>query len=115
MAEFPPYHVVWHTHRILPGVYHWFYGGLADVMDYFDGHLEVTSLYRDPQKNAEVGGSPDSQHLVGLAADLHSDRSEEIARVLHAFGFTVVPYAGHVHVQALPPGMLRQSGVLPLP
>jgi len=113
LVSFPPFSVVWHTHRILPGVYHWFYGGLGAVMDYFGADL--TSLYRDPQKNREVGGSPDSQHLVGLAADLDTDRPQEVARVLRAFGFTVVPYASHVHVQALPPGTLRELGVLPLP
>lgn len=39
------------------------------------GKLIVNSWYRDPVSNAKAGGAPNSQHLVGLAADIRLSRA----------------------------------------
>ena len=43
---------------------------LQPAITYFDLPLFVTSAYRCPRLNAEIGGLPDSQHLKGEAADI---------------------------------------------
>lgn len=46
---------------------------IASVLDAMSpdfGDIEVTSGFRDPKKNAEVGGVKDSQHIQGKAVDL---------------------------------------------
>lgn len=43
---------------------------LQPAIDHFDLPLFVTSGYRCPQLNAEIGGLPQSQHLFGQAADI---------------------------------------------
>lgn len=37
------------------------------------GSIHVTSWYRPPAINAEVGGATNSQHIYGLAADIYCD------------------------------------------
>lgn len=37
------------------------------------GPIHITSAYRCPKHNAEVGGVPNSQHLDGIATDIYSD------------------------------------------
>ena len=114
MVELPPLEVALRVHRQFPWIYHWFYGGLAAAMRHYG--LELTSLYRTPERNALVGGSPDSQHLVGLAADLvRQDGVVGALDGLRRLGFQVVPYSDHLHVQALPAGELRRAGLLPSP
>lgn len=44
---------------------------LEKVRDCAGGPLFVTSGYRCPALNALVGGSPGSDHMLGLAADIH--------------------------------------------
>lgn len=50
------------------------------------GPVKVTSGFRSKAVNAQVGGSPHSQHLLGLAADIVSPTGEwtpeEITRVI---------------------------------
>jgi len=75
--------------------------------------LTLTSWFRSPEENLAVGGDPESQHLVGLAADLAGSqdalrRAHWIAREL---GFTVDPEPGHLHVQAFPKGALARAGI----
>ncbi|KJZ18050.1 hypothetical protein TW80_15785 [Loktanella sp. S4079] len=43
---------------------------LQPAIDHFDLPLFVTSGYRCPTLNTEIGGLPDSQHLRGEAADI---------------------------------------------
>ena len=69
------------------------------------GPVKVTSGFRSKAVNAQVGGKPTSQHLLGLAADIISPTEEwtpeEITRVIMDLG---LPYdqlifeGGWVHV-----------------
>lgn len=67
--------------------------------------LSITSYFRTPSHNAIVGGTPSSQHLGGIAADLvpdaTTDRTAAIA-ALQAKGLTVIDEGTHLHVQAYP-------------
>jgi len=42
---------------------------LQQVRDFFDAPVKITSGCRCPEHNKTVGGSPNSQHLLGTAAD----------------------------------------------
>jgi len=39
------------------------------------GPMRINSAFRCPYHNNEVGGSPKSSHLIGLAVDIHCDNS----------------------------------------
>lgn len=55
---------------------------LDPAVSHFDLPLNVTSGYRGPRLNAEIGGLPESQHLLGQAADVMMGglRNDELAR-----------------------------------
>lgn len=84
---------------------------LADTP--IDRSTRVTSWYRSPLQNLEVGGAPESQHLAGLAIDV-VNLPPGALRVLANAGLVVVPFASHVHVQLGPAGFLRAQGLLEL-
>ena len=44
----------------------------------------ITSAYRTPEKNKEVGGSVNSSHLKGLAVDIRVRSSSERYTILNA-------------------------------
>jgi len=76
------------------------------------GRLVATSWWRDAQENADVGGHPESQHLVGLGLDFDGPEDE-----LHAFehrlqtlGISTVMELTHLHTQAFPAGFLSALG-----
>ncbi len=71
----------------------------------------ITSYYRDPQTNAQVGGQRESQHLVGLAIDLAVADRRGLADALRAAGLIAVVERSHVHVQLFPAGVLASAGV----
>lgn len=64
----------------------------------------VTSGYRNPEKNAQVGGAANSAHLHGLAVDvaIPPDRMKEVADAWRAQGpgWYAQTYRGHVHLNA---------------
>lgn len=67
-------------------------------------HYSVTSWIRSPKRNASVGGSSTSQHLVGAAFDLVLDNMTEankavLAKYFEALGCWVLVEDDHVHVQ----------------
>mgnify|MGYP006282664041 CR=1 FL=1 len=43
---------------------------LQKLRDHFGEPIHINSAYRSPAHNARVGGSPNSQHLLGKAADM---------------------------------------------
>ncbi len=68
--------------------------------------FSVTSWFRTPRRNAEVGGHPRSRHLDGLAVDLVMDEgveATEFTKMAKACGLHLVDEGSHIHVQAVPP------------
>lgn len=62
---------------------------LDPVRDQLGETIYVTSGYRCPKHNAEVGGVPNSQHMRGEAADIHASTSsatDKLARLIVAQG-----------------------------
>jgi len=71
----------------------------------------ATSWWRSETKNREVGGSPVSQHLVGLGADfvVHFGSRIQFVNDLRAAGLVPVEELNHVHVQLFPAGVASAS------
>jgi len=66
--------------------------------------LYITSAFRCPEHNREVGGAPDSLHLEGRAVDIisASTSSKELAELAYRAGFYTCiyyPKQGHTHCQ----------------
>lgn len=76
-----------------------------------EGHaLAVTSWWRSPEENREVGGNVESQHLLGLALDVTAPNLPALASSLRSVGFHVVEESQHIHVQAYQAGLLGRAG-----
>lgn len=75
--------------------------------------LTVTSWWRGPGHNRNVGGSAESQHLFALAVDIAGDiqRLRRVAQGAAAMGLFAVLEPGHLHIQRHPAGALRRAGV----
>lgn len=116
----PPYVIVSAVEARAPGIY-------RAVVDRFNeagavvSEGQVESWYRGADWNAEVGGAPDSQHLLGLAIDTsHATAASAklLAERLRARGFVVVEKRSAatgrhlVHAQAWPAGTARRAGLL---
>jgi len=75
---------------------------LERLRDLVGEPLIITSGYRCPKHNAEVGGAPDSLHMAGCAADIRCDAVEprKLAQLAGRVGFfgVLVYKDGHVHV-----------------
>lgn len=54
----------------------------------------LTSWYRDPARNAAVGGAPRSLHLIGLAIDVAGGN----AQAFRSVGLRVLDEGDHLHV-----------------
>lgn len=68
----------------------------------FAGPITVSSGYRTPARNTDVGGVPDSHHLRGDAADLVVDQDNMIRLFQLASrhpSLTAINEGDHVHVQ----------------
>lgn len=99
MAILPPPGNIWRPiEGVAPGTYRDFLlrviNGVRNSQSAF-----ATSWYRNPRENRDVGGHPESQHLVGLAIDLVADRFAP------GTGLTVLDEGDHFHVQYLPHGV----------
>lgn len=72
----------------------------------------VTSWYRDPQRNAQVGGAEFSLHLIGLAFDaapIDGGSVPDLEAAAYRSGFPqVVGYRTHVHVGLWKAGVLER-------
>ena len=76
---------------------------LQQLRDRLNVPLIINSAYRCPERNKQVGGADNSQHLYGKAADisLHTIplQIEEIKRIARQIGFTGVGlYNSFIHL-----------------
>lgn len=62
--------------------------------------MTVTSWWRLPKRNAEVGGVVTSMHLLGLAFDIVPVTQNNMAS-LRAMGLSVLDEGDHIHAQFL--------------
>lgn len=108
MIERPPQSIVIAMDQFIPGIWPVFVRAANSALGPGD---TVTSWWRSPEKNADVGGHAESQHLVGLAFDVSSLSPPDIARLLRSVGFTTIEAARHVHAQAFQAGVLGRAGV----
>lgn len=81
-----------------------FAGDFTSLAMEFPG-ISMTSGTRSPQRNAEVGGQPNSQHLSGTAADYAVPAPLKPAFISRAkqMGFQAIDEGDHIHLQ-LPRG-----------
>jgi len=61
----------------------------------------VTSWWRTPEKNIEVGGVPYSKHLIGWGYDVSPNREDYIERVRPYVSKIIATYPAHFHVEIL--------------
>lgn len=104
----PPPYVVFLADRYFPGIWQFFMRAAPQGLR---SATAGTSWYRTPDRNRDLG-SPDSQHLAGLAFDVVGPDLSRLGADLRAAGFRVVDYPGHVHAQVLPASLARRSGLL---
>lgn len=112
MVAPPPEEIVFAVERIAPGAYSSFLLRFL-IAAWVARVFSATSWFRTTERNAAVGGHPESAHLVGLAIDVPP--SPRMAEVSRSLGLWVVEEGDHTHVQAWPPGVtgsvLRSLGV----
>ena len=77
---------------------------LASMVRSFIPGVTVTSGKRTPQRNAEVGGVPNSQHIAGTAIDILPPRGMTPAQVKAGFAargvdVDVIDEGDHYHIQ----------------
>ena len=53
------------------------------LRDMWGGPINVSDAYRCKEHNAEVGGSPNSQHLYGNAADIYVGEPYDFSKEAH--------------------------------
>lgn len=86
---------------------------IQSLRDYVGKPLIITSAYRCPTHNVNVGGAKNSYHVKGLAADIACPAgysAEEFAKLCQDLGFTGVgayPNNGFVHVDVRPGAAVR--------
>lgn len=83
------------------------FAGLAES---FPG-TKITSTMRTPQRNAQVGGVPNSQHLRGTAADfvVPAQHKPAFMQAARQNGFEAIDEGDHIHLEQ-PPGARTPVG-----
>ena len=80
--------------------------GLQVIRDYFGKALNITSGYRCPSHNSEVGGAKNSYHMKGMAADVYINGVTplEIAQYAESTGLFngIGRYGTFVHLDVRP-------------
>lgn len=107
MIEAPPLELV----RAFLPVYQWLLPRLNFIVD--RGGIP-TSWWRSPDINLIVGGSPESQHLFGFAADFVPGSGSSwifLRAQAEQTGLIAVSETDHLHVQVFPAGTLREAGL----
>jgi len=69
----------------------------------------ATSWWRDRVLNADVGGHPQSQHLLGFAVDVAVAQPAAFVAEARAQGLVALDEGTHVHVQAFDRGSIPPS------
>ena len=75
------------------------------LRDKLNNPINITSGYRTPECNKRVGGSSNSYHMKGMAADIYSPfyTPTQIAKTAEEVGFTGIGiYSAFVHVDVRP-------------
>lgn len=67
---------------------------LQQIRDHFGAPVTINSGWRSPTKNKAVGGSQNSQHLYGMAADITVKGVEP--KKVYAYADSMLPYTGGV-------------------
>ena len=67
---------------------------LQAIREHFNKPITITSGYRTPEHNAEVGGSKSSQHLLGKAADIQV--ADTTVEAVAAYAESLMPDWGGV-------------------
>lgn len=112
-AEAPPFAVVLTVHERFPGIWKDFVGRAVNAFASVNTNgMILTSWWRDPGENRRVGGSPESQHLAGLALDITGGERAALANAASAFGLVGIAYERHVHIQYWPAGVLADTGLI---
>lgn len=70
---------------------------LDELRELYGKPLIVNSAYRCPKHNAEVGGVKNSQHLLGIAADI-KDVSKDFRDLAYSLGWTLIEYKRFTHI-----------------
>jgi len=81
---------------------------LEDVREYFNTPIVINSGYRCACHNADIGGSTNSQHIRGKAADFRvvGIPEEEVVSYLeslHPNEYGIGVYQGRVHIDVRSP------------
>ena len=74
---------------------------LEPIRNYLQTPIIITSGYRCPELNKAVGGNPESQHMIGEAADIRCSRMDELIHVLKEFYIDydqVIIYDTFIHI-----------------
>ena len=80
--------------------------GLADAINYLraDFNFSVTSWWRTPKRNKDVGGKSNSRHLVGLGMDIILDdaaQTQEFIKAAKGYRLLAINEGDHIHVQTI--------------
>ena len=92
---------------------------LERVRQAVGGPIHITSGYRSPELNARVGGSKESMHMQGLAADIICPAFGVPLKVCRAIAAAKIPvdqvineYAAWCHVGLSPDGQAPRNQTL---
>lgn len=107
--------------RIIPNIQLLCAEVLQPIRNYFNAPIKVNSGYRSPDVNVAVGGSRNSDHCLGMAADIeitglpNYDLANFIAENLQftqlilEFYIPGIPDSGWVHVSYNPSNLKMES------
>ena len=85
---------------------------LQPVRDIYGKPMYINSGFRSPEVNKAVGGSPDSQHMKGEAADVASVHPAELVECLKRSGLNFdqcIQYSTFVHLSLKLSGTNRRQ------